>query len=97
MHCFCLFCADAEHFGIANRANTLSGSLTVLHRDLMGVLDFALGFALDTVRFSRHADFLPRVGLGCGPEGVRDASTPLLVQQDDSLAFRTDDPGLLLS
>ena len=87
-----LFGTDSEHLGVADRADAFSGGFPVLHSDLMGILDFALCLALYAVRFSRHAVFLPYVGLGRRPEGVRDASTPNLVQQDDSREFRTDYP-----
>jgi hypothetical protein len=45
--------AYLEHLGVTFCANALSGGLAVLHRNLFGILHFALGFTLDTVCFHK--------------------------------------------
>lgn len=43
--------ADFEHLGAADRAGTLGGRSSVLHRDLLGVLHITLGLTLHAVSF----------------------------------------------
>ena len=44
--------ADAEHLGVADRANTLNRGFAILQGDLLRILDFNLLPALHTIRCS---------------------------------------------